>query len=36
LAELLHIPEENHSKLYTSTGTMHASIMQGDPLNVFM
>jgi hypothetical protein len=33
--EFLHIPEENHSKVYTSTWTMHIRIMQGDPLNVF-
>jgi hypothetical protein len=33
--ELLYIPEENHSKVYTSTSTMCVRTMQRDPLNVF-
>jgi hypothetical protein len=36
LTELLDIPEENHSRVYTSTSTMHVRTMQGDQLNVFM
>jgi hypothetical protein len=35
LTGLLYIPEENHSKIYASTWTMHMRIMQGDQLNVF-
>jgi hypothetical protein len=35
LTELLYIPEENHSRVDTSTWTMHVNIMQGDPLKVF-
>jgi hypothetical protein len=36
LTELFYIPEDNHSKIYTSTGTTHVRTMQGNPLNVFM
>jgi hypothetical protein len=35
LTELLYIPEENHSKVYTSSWTVHILTMQGNPLNVF-
>jgi hypothetical protein len=31
LTEFRYIPEENHSKVYTSGRTMLVSIMQGDP-----
>jgi hypothetical protein len=27
LTELLHIPEDNHSKIYTSTWTIHVCTM---------
>jgi hypothetical protein len=35
LERLLFIPEENHSKINTSTRTMHFRIMPGGPLNIF-
>jgi hypothetical protein len=35
LTELRYIPEENHSKIYTSTWTTHVGKMHNDPLNVF-
>jgi hypothetical protein len=33
--ELPYLPEENHSKVYTSTWTMYVRILQGDAVNVF-
>jgi hypothetical protein len=35
LTELLYIPEENHTKIETSTWRIHVDIIQDDPLNVF-